>query len=396
MAKGNYLVRGDKTTCGGVITEGCDDHLILGKAAAREGDKVTCGQHPGMFSIVGGIANDVVHGRKQAGTLDSKSSCPCQARFLASMTEDTYESASSSDQACEEHSDSDKDNTAESPGIKDTPTEDIVVSSSVQSQADSSDPDEQQSGWLAYYGTDMQPLKRLAYRSFVDSDVPKIIIAGDGHRNPPFAYAESMPGVLSAFQGGALRLYVEYTRSGWMARNKTPGALPSCLTQKKRFFQKDIVTPWENETMAESSKEIFEMLTEKMGDTRPLTPAEKKRLGILGQQFADGLKTITPDLAKSVREHINNIVTEPQLPDADVMALVTIISGKWRDMFVNEDLACRMAKEIIASPKLTRLISIGDAHLDDNNNPFHILLAQKLADSMSAPPVILVNKSSSY
>lgn len=94
MAKGNYLVRGDKTTCGGVITEGCEDHCLFGKAIAREGDKVTCGQHPGMYNIVGGIANDSVHGRRMAGTLDSYSTCPCRARFTASMVDDTYEKAS--------------------------------------------------------------------------------------------------------------------------------------------------------------------------------------------------------------------------------------------------------------------------------------------------------------
>ncbi len=94
MAKGNYLVRGDKTTCGGVITEGCEDHCLFGKAIAREGDKATCGQHPGMYNIVGGIANDSVHGRRMAGTLDSYSSCPCRARFIASMVDDTYEKTS--------------------------------------------------------------------------------------------------------------------------------------------------------------------------------------------------------------------------------------------------------------------------------------------------------------
>ncbi|WP_158300374.1 PAAR domain-containing protein [Enterobacter cancerogenus] len=96
MAKGNYLVRGDKTTCGGVIVEGCEDHCLFGKAVSREGDKVTCGRFPGIYNIVGGIAIDSVHGRRMAGTLDSYSSCPCQSRFIASMVDDTYEKAPSS------------------------------------------------------------------------------------------------------------------------------------------------------------------------------------------------------------------------------------------------------------------------------------------------------------
>lgn len=91
MAIGNYLVKGDKTTCCGVIIEGDFTHTLFGKPIARERDKVTCGQHPGTYYIAGGIANDVVHGRKMAGTLDSQSTCPCKARFVPSMKKDTYE-----------------------------------------------------------------------------------------------------------------------------------------------------------------------------------------------------------------------------------------------------------------------------------------------------------------
>lgn len=91
MAKGNYLVRGDRTTCGGIITEGCEYHCLSGKAIAREGDKVTCGQHAGIYNITGGIINDSVHGLRMAGTLDSYSSCPCRARFIASVLNDTYQ-----------------------------------------------------------------------------------------------------------------------------------------------------------------------------------------------------------------------------------------------------------------------------------------------------------------
>lgn len=91
MAKGYYLVQGDMTTCGGKIVDGASDHRLFGKGIACERDRVICGQHPGMYMIAGGIANDTVHGRKMAGTLDSTSSCPCRARFVPSMMQDTYE-----------------------------------------------------------------------------------------------------------------------------------------------------------------------------------------------------------------------------------------------------------------------------------------------------------------
>lgn len=94
MAKGYYLVQGDITTCGGGIVEGASDHRLFGKAVARDRDKVTCGKHPGTYMIAGGIQNDTIHGRMMAGTLDSISSCPCNAHFIPSMMHDTYEKES--------------------------------------------------------------------------------------------------------------------------------------------------------------------------------------------------------------------------------------------------------------------------------------------------------------
>ncbi|AUV04335.1 PAAR domain-containing protein [Phytobacter ursingii] len=91
MGRGYFLVRGDKTTCGGKIIEGADDHTIMGIPQARDMDRVTCGKHSGMFIIVGGVPETDIHGRLMAGSLDSQSSCPCKARFIASMMDDTYE-----------------------------------------------------------------------------------------------------------------------------------------------------------------------------------------------------------------------------------------------------------------------------------------------------------------
>ncbi len=92
MAKGYYLVIKDATTCGGMITEGDPTHTLFGKAIAREQDRVTCGKFPGMYAIIGHVPGDSINGRKFAGTLHSKSSCPCQARFTSSMNNDSYES----------------------------------------------------------------------------------------------------------------------------------------------------------------------------------------------------------------------------------------------------------------------------------------------------------------
>ena len=91
MSKGHYLVMGDITTCGGKIIEGATDHKLFGMPVACEGDKVSCGRSPFIYVIQGGVINDTLHGRKLAGTIESISSCPCKARFIPSMVQDTYE-----------------------------------------------------------------------------------------------------------------------------------------------------------------------------------------------------------------------------------------------------------------------------------------------------------------
>ncbi|MNG62915.1 hypothetical protein D3C79_211260 [compost metagenome] len=93
-AEGFYLVQGDKTTCGGKITTGAEDHTLFDKPVAREQDSVTCGKHAGLYKIAGGIDNDTIHDRRMAGTLDSYSTCPCKAKFIPSMMDDTYEKSS--------------------------------------------------------------------------------------------------------------------------------------------------------------------------------------------------------------------------------------------------------------------------------------------------------------
>ena len=107
MGTGYFLVRGDKTTCGGKIIEGADDHTIMGIPQARDMDRVTCGRYPGMFIIVSGVPETDIHGRLMAGTLDSQSSCPCKARFIASMMDDTYETDDGGSEA-EQHAQSAK------------------------------------------------------------------------------------------------------------------------------------------------------------------------------------------------------------------------------------------------------------------------------------------------
>ncbi|WP_353241623.1 PAAR domain-containing protein [Providencia sp.] len=53
MATGYFLRVGDKTTCGGQILTGDNTMQWYGAAGAREGDRVTCGKHSGLYYILG-------------------------------------------------------------------------------------------------------------------------------------------------------------------------------------------------------------------------------------------------------------------------------------------------------------------------------------------------------
>lgn len=90
MGTGFFLVRGDKTTCGGSIIEGCDNHSIHGQATARMGDKYICGKDKKVYHIAGGIPNYFIHGVQAAGTAHSRGTCSCKCYFINSFTDCIY------------------------------------------------------------------------------------------------------------------------------------------------------------------------------------------------------------------------------------------------------------------------------------------------------------------
>ncbi|MCC8367277.1 PAAR domain-containing protein [Xenorhabdus griffiniae] len=90
MAIGHFLTVGDKTSCGGIILTGISNITFYGRQAATEGSLVTCGNHSGNFSIVGGVNCFFDMGTKLAGTLDSQSTCPCGANLIHSIP-DSYQ-----------------------------------------------------------------------------------------------------------------------------------------------------------------------------------------------------------------------------------------------------------------------------------------------------------------
>lgn len=88
--KGYFIRLGDKTSCGGTVLSGQESFKAEGTPLAIEGDKCTCGQHPGLFSIAGGIPGISHGGRHVAGTHHSVSTCPCHAMLLTSNQHMSY------------------------------------------------------------------------------------------------------------------------------------------------------------------------------------------------------------------------------------------------------------------------------------------------------------------
>lgn len=96
MARGYILHMYDPTTCGGRVLEGASNRRTNGISVARMGDRVSCGKDGNTYRIVGGIGWIKTDGRLVAGSLDSFSSCPCNAKIIPQITVQTYESRSES------------------------------------------------------------------------------------------------------------------------------------------------------------------------------------------------------------------------------------------------------------------------------------------------------------
>lgn len=96
--EGFFLYHLDKTTCGGRILVGAPDETYeiggIERQQVRVGDPVTCGVHEGRFRVCGGMGDTYsVNGapKEWAGSLDSFSSCPCNARFIPIVFSHTYD-----------------------------------------------------------------------------------------------------------------------------------------------------------------------------------------------------------------------------------------------------------------------------------------------------------------
>lgn len=89
MATGFWIVQGDKTTCGGSVLTGHPKGKKIGPNQNRQatvGCQVSCGKHPGKYSVAGGYPGEYIHGQLAASTIYSRSTCPCKAFFIPTHT----------------------------------------------------------------------------------------------------------------------------------------------------------------------------------------------------------------------------------------------------------------------------------------------------------------------
>ncbi len=89
MSTGFWVVQGDKTTCGGSVLAGHPKGKRIGPNLNRQatvGCQVSCGKHPGTYSVAGGYPGESIHGQLAASTLYSRSTCPCKSFFIPTHT----------------------------------------------------------------------------------------------------------------------------------------------------------------------------------------------------------------------------------------------------------------------------------------------------------------------
>lgn len=90
MSTGYFLRKYDRTTCGGVMYPSQDKFNILGLPVVRAGDSVTCGKDGKVYQIMGSVPKMAYKGIGLAGSIHSKSTCPCMAELLPSCEKAKY------------------------------------------------------------------------------------------------------------------------------------------------------------------------------------------------------------------------------------------------------------------------------------------------------------------
>ncbi|MCJ8302996.1 hypothetical protein [Shewanella sp.] len=217
-----------------------------------------------------------------------------------------------------------------------------------------------------------------------NSDKPKIIMTGDGHRTPPFAYAEGNEFIKKEAQRKQLFLYVEATQEDVDANlnNFVP------KTMQKGFFAKGPtrVIGWEPQ-MSQLMKQTFEDIMASLSIEQENRKNMFDRLLAQNTRIFDELleenESLAVEFNTASNKHLASIdpenknFSDMQVAN-DARDIMRIVSGSWRDDYINPVIGKRIAKNITENPNATFLISIGDCHL--NVNPIQKHISEALGD----------------
>ncbi|MDX7998436.1 RHS repeat protein, partial [Xenorhabdus sp. Reich] len=261
-------------------------------------------------------------------------------------------------------------------------------------------------GWQLVLPGQSMLLDSAYFGTLASNNRPKIFIVGDGHASPPFKYAKDIPDAMSSLEDKKLNLYVEFTSDGWKNNvkkydeNSTAGQdreLPAEL-MKKSFFSsnpkpKATVIPWEHE-IANSAKSMFDTLMENAGDFSSMDEKQRDTLKALAKPFTEEIKKYASELADKFNSNVDEVIRSTSAAEEAGRDLINILSGQWRDEYVNKYLANKIAEHASRSPDETFLISVGDAHIDEGFNPVQQhLIDLQFSGAFAFSHKILINKN---
>lgn len=277
------------------------------------------------------------------------------------------------------------------------------VSRGTGPQSTFSTTDNNESGWYLLIDDSESSAMKLSTELFnevIEKKSPIIFIVGDGHRKPLFKYAEEIQPVIDAFNAGNLHLYVEFSPKDWLKQSKDKNAniLPEIFSEKRKLWpyrKKDIVTPWEPDISTIVS-ELYDLCV----SCSSMISGERKkilssnRFKFLSNECIKEFSLRSRSLSSSFEAHYNALLetNEDILVETNLVSIISILSGKWRDDYINPYLAEKIAEHASLNPKHYFLVSVGDAHIDWRNSPVQLHLAKIRSMKASFSHIVLFNK----
>ncbi|AOP98044.1 hypothetical protein [Enterobacter roggenkampii] len=250
------------------------------------------------------------------------------------------------------------------------------------------------------------PLELDDFSKIASNKKPKIFIVGDGHASPPFKYSRYIPDSMYYLDNSKLNLYVEFTQSGWLANIRNHSCqsssgldreLPENLMKKKSFLNPSLkanVIPWENEVVNNLAESMYDILISHANDFSKMSKVTHEKLYVLATSFTEEISKYAADLAIKFNKIINETILYKGLSESSGKELINILSGTWRDEYVNKYLANKIAEHANRRQDETFLVSVGDAHLDDNfGSVQQHLIRLQYSEHLHFTHQIIMNKS---